>query len=711
MERIATVCGVCPLGCGVYAYVQEGKLEKIEPIKGHPKGAVCTRGGAAKEVVYSPDRLTYPLRRVGQRGEGNFERISWDEALNAIAQRMKELKERYGAHCLAEYSGRGGWFEQSLKDIFAIKAAGSSAKNFIFPFGSPNSGGCGSICYVSFGRIAGPAFLGAELGAMVPDYKKSHLILVWGGNPTTDSPPLALRDIMDAKRRGAKVIAIDHIRSDTARRADKWFPIRPGTDGALALSMINLIIREELYDKAFVDKWTIGFKELKEYVTQFSPQEAEKITWVPAKTIEDTARAIASAQGATFCAYTGLEYTDSGVQNIRAVLSLWAITGNIDASGGLIFPMPGKIHPNLVALEPPEGVKPIGADKYPVFYKYTKAAQFMEFPKAVLEGEPYPIKGLIIDGANFIVGYPNPDLWRRTLSALELLVVIDRFMTWEAQYADFVLPASTYFETASYQRFPNYAQVRQRVIEPIGESRADYDIYQALALKLGYGHLYPAPGEELLEYVFKDSEVPLEELKGRGEGVGLPPTPMVYKKYEKGLLRRDKKPGFETPSGKLEIASTVLKEHGYNPLPVYTEPMEGPIRSPELFKKYPLILNTGARILSTFRSQHLNIPRLLKRQPQSQVLINPADAELRGIKDGDEVYVMSPRGQVLFTARLTDGITPGVVEANAGGGGFIHPEGWKRSNVNILTDFENRDPISGFPVLKALLCDVRKVSP
>lgn len=709
MEKIATVCGVCPMGCGVYVYVQDGKLEKIEPIKGHPKGAVCTRGGAAKEVVYSPDRLKYPLQRVGERGEGRFERISWDEALDGIAHKMSELKEKYGAHSLAEYSGRGGWFEQSLKDIFAIKGAGSSAKNFLFPFGSPNTGGCGSVCYVSFGRIAGPVFCGAELGSLVPDYGKSSLILVWGGNPTTDSPPLALKSIMEAKRRGARVIAIDHMRSDMARRADKWVPIRPGTDGALALSMINVIIREELYNKDFVDKWTIGFKELKEYVAQFPPKEVEKITWVPAQTIEDMARAMATARGMSLCAYTGLEYTNSGVQNIRAVLSLWAITGNFDTPGGLLFPMGGKIRPSLVALDPPEGPRPIGADKYPVFYEYTKAAQFMELPKAVLEGEPYAIKGLIMDGASFIVGYPNPDLWRRTLSALELLVVIDRFMTWEAQYADFVLPASTYFETASYQRFPNYAQVRQRVIEPIGESKSDYEIYHALGQRLGYGQIYPAPGEELLTFVFKDSEVPVEELKGRPEGVGLPAPQMVYKKYEKGLLRKDKKPGFDTPSGKLEIASSILKEHGYDPLPVYTEPVEGPLRSPELFKKYPLILNTGARILSTFRSQHQNIPRLVKRQPQAQVLINPADAEARGIKDGDDVHVMSPRGQVLFTARVTDGITPGVVEVNAGGGGFVQPEGWRRANVNMLTDLSNCDPISGFPVYKALLCDVKKV--
>jgi anaerobic selenocysteine-containing dehydrogenase len=183
---------------------------------------------------------------------------------------------------------------------------------------------------------------------------------------------------------------------------------------------------------------------------------------------------------------------------------------------------------------------------------------------------------------------------------------------------------------------------------------------------------------------------------------------MEYHKYAKGLLRSDGKPGFNTPSGKMELASSLLRKYGYEGLPVYVEPKEGPMASPELYEKYPLILNTGARLQSAFRSQHLNIPGLLKLQPKPRVLINPADAEARGISDGDRVWVESPRGRVGVRARVTDDVMPGQVELNVGGGGPIHGGEWREANANFVTDFENRDPISGFPVYKALLCEVIK---
>jgi anaerobic selenocysteine-containing dehydrogenase len=186
---------------------------------------------------------------------------------------------------------------------------------------------------------------------------------------------------------------------------------------------------------------------------------------------------------------------------------------------------------------------------------------------------------------------------------------------------------------------------------------------------------------------------------------------VTYRKYETGQIRADGQPGFETCTGKVEILSTLFAEHGYEPLPKYTEPVEGPLGNPVLARQFPLVLNTGARIQSTYRSQHLNIPGLLKLQPKPLVLIHPSDAEKRGIVNGDEVWVVSPRGRVPFTAKVTDGIIPGAVEVNVGGGGIIHSEPWRRANANYLTDFENRDPISGFPVFKALLCDVRRMVP
>jgi anaerobic selenocysteine-containing dehydrogenase len=645
---------------------------------------------------------------MGAKGEGRFERVSWDEALDRIAERLLAIKRTTGPEAVMTYIGRG-IFEVSLIDAFAPRGVEmNSPKSLIFPFGSPNNCGCGSLCAVAYQLMAPVSTLGLSMMAPSPDYANTNLIVVWGANPATDSPPIAMKKILAAKKRGARVVVIDHMRSELAQKADQWIGIRPGTDGALALGMLRTVINEGLYDREFVEKWTHGFAALGEYVQAFTPEEVERITWVPAAVVVETARAIASAKHATFNTYTGLEYSNCGVQSLRAELILFAVTGNLDVPGGLLLRAKGKSPYNRTDLEPPAWPKPIGYDRYPLFCELTKSAQFMEAPRAILNGDPYPIKALIIAGASILSGYPNPELWKRCLESLDLLVCIDRFPTADSMYADFVLPATTYFENYSYQRSPGYVQLRNRVIPPLSEARSNYDIFVALADRLGYGHLFPKDEEALVEFVLKDHPVGLQQLREHPEGVAFR-KPATYRKYETGQLRADGQPGFETPTGKVEILSTLLAQHGYEPLPKYVEPLEGPLASPELAQQFPLVLNTGARIQSTYRSQHLNIPGLLKLQPEPFVLIHPRDAQSRGIKKGDRVWVESPRGKVPFTAKVTDAVVPGVVEANVGGGSPIQAEAWREANTNYLTDPQNRDPISGFPVFKALLCDVRKM--
>lgn len=709
-QVITSVCGICPGGCGVNVELVDGKIDRVIPIKDHPVGIVCVRGAHSREVVYSPDRLKHPLVRVGDKGEGKFERISWDDAFDRIVHKLQEIKRTVGPEAVMTYIGRG-LFDVSLVEAFAPPGLSSfSSKSLIFPFGSPNNAGCSSLCFVSYGLLSAIPTIGLSMGATYSDYANANLILVWGANPATDSPPIAMKQILEAKRRGARVIAIDHMRSEIAAKADRWIPIRSGTDGALALGMLNVVIEEGLYDREFVEKWTLGFDELRDYVRRFTPDEVERITWVPAEVVRETARTFATTGPATLSMYTGLEYTNSGVQSIRAAIILFAITGNLDVPGGIVLNPKGKSPYNRTDVPPPDHPKPIGFDKYPLFCKLVKSAHFMEAPRAILEGDPYPIKALIIAGASIITGYPNPEIWKRCLAKLDFLVVIDRFLTADAMYADVVLPATTYYENYSYQRHRGYVQLRQRVVEPIGEARSDYRIFVELARRLGYGHLYPQTEEEFLEFVFRDHPVGLDELRRNPQGVAFG-KPDEYKKYEKGLLRADRRPGFDTPSGKVEIASSMLAEHGYDALPVYVEPIEGPLAAPDLARRYPLVLNTGARIQSTFRSQHLNIPGLLKLQPKPHVLINPKDAEARSIEDGDRVFVRSPRGQVPFYAKVTDAVIPGAVEVNVGGGGPLQAKPWREANTNYLTDPNNRDPISGFPVFKALLCEVEKAPP
>jgi anaerobic selenocysteine-containing dehydrogenase len=708
-ETVPGICGICPGGCGVNIQLVDGRIEKISPIKGHPMGVTCVRGLHAKEIVYSKDRLKYPLRRVGERGEGRFEPTSWDDALDRIADAFRKIKESHGAQAVMTYFGRGS-FDNNLTDLFGARGrAVQGVSGFIFPFGSPNGTGCSSVCYVSSGIFAPVSTIGAEMGFTFPDFSNADLMVIWGANPPTDSPPDRVRKILAAKKRGTRLIVIDHMRSDTAKMADQWIGVRSGTDGALALSMMNVIINERLYDEDFVRNWTVGFDDLKQYVQQFPPEVAQGITRVPKEIISETARAIAGAKGASLVMYTGLEYTSSGVQNIRSVLCLWAITGNLDVPGGLVFRPRSPVRFPRISLDMPKGVKPIGADKYPLFCDMLKSAQFMEAPRAILKGDPYPVKALLVLGASILTSLPNPGIWEECFRNLDFMVVFDRFMTGDAMYADIVLPATTNFENLGYQRYPGgYVQLRQRVIEPIGEARSGFTFLADLAKKLGYGDLFPADEEERVRFAFKDGPVSLEDLKAHPEGVRYDAGRLEYRKYAKGLLRSDGKPGFNTPSGKVELVSTVLQKYGYDGLPVYVEPSEGPLGSPELAGTYPLVLNTGARLQSAFRSQHLNIPGLLKLQPKPQVLMNPVDAEARGILDGEKVWVESPRGKVGVRARVTDDVMTGQVELNVGGGSPIQAEEWRDANANYVTDFENRDPISGFPVYKALLCQVKK---
>lgn len=731
LETIQGLCGICPAGCGVTVDLEGGRIRRLAPLKsranhlpisekaespdslvGQPQGIGCPRGTRAPEIVYSPDRLLYPLKRVGPRGAGRFERVSWDEALDTVAGLFKQVAAQYGPQAVAVYTGRGT-FERSLCDL--LTPAGvrtSSAWNVLFPFGSPNTTGVGAICYVAHGVLAPATMLGIWDADTYTDLEQADLIVVWGDNPATDSSPVNLLRLKAAQKRGAELVVIDPRRSETARATRaRWLGIRPGTDGALALGMLQVVIEEQLYDRDFVEQWTVGFAELAAYVVQFTPERVEQITFVPAAEIRRLARSLARARGAALLSYTGLEYTNSGTQNIRAILTLWALTGNLDVPGGKVIHMPDAEFPinQSLRLEPPAGIPPIGADKYPLYHLYRREAHAMEFPRAILENEPYPLRAMLIVGSSIITSYPNPALWRRSFSALDGLVVVDRFLTADALYADVVLPATTMFEIDSYMIYGPLIQRRRRLIEPWGEARSDWDIAVALAGRLGYGHLYPQTSEEMLRRALAGSGVELEQLDRQPDGVTLPTQPQRYRKWEAGLLRRDGQPGFETPTGKFEIASTILAQYGYDPLPVYTEPQEGPLSTPELAQQFPLVFNSGARIQSDFRSQHHNIPSLLKMQPRPLVTLHPQDAAARGIQDGDEVWLVSPRGQVRFTACLSEDIVPGVIEANAGGGSPIASPPWRECNVNDLTDADNRDPISGFPVYKALLCDLIKI--
>jgi cysteine desulfurase NifS len=666
----------------------------------------------APEIVHSEHRLQHPMKRVGPKGSHEFTRISWDEAYDVIALNLNRIKSESGPEAVSIYTGRGA-FELSLCDIFQPKGvAVSSASSVLFPFGSPNTMGVGALCYVSFGMIAPHVTMGRMLVNTFTDMENAELLVVWGANPATDSPPLDMHRLEAAAERGAKIVVIDPRRTDTAKRTGaEWIPIRPGTDGALALGMLEVLLDEELYDERFAESWCHGFDELRTYVQHFRPEVVEAITGVSADVVCSLARRIAHAAGACPVMYTGLEYSNSGIQAIRAVQTLFALAGHLDVPGGIGLAMRGTHFPiNRSCNQPnPDLDLAVARQKFPIYSNYRGESHASGLVASVMDGDPYRIRGLIVHGASLLTSWPQTPIWRETLAALDFLVCIDRQLTADSAYADVVLPATTMFEIQSYMTYGPIFRLRERVIEPVGEARNDYLIMAELANRLGYGHLYPQTEDALVRFALEGSGYTLEDVRAAGGWVKLPTPMMEYKKWEKGGLRADGQPGFDTPTGKFEIWSTTLEEYGYEPLPKYREPTEGPRASPQQAAQFPLVFNSGARPHTDFRSQHHGIHGLAKDNPEPTVELNALDAEPRGITTGDLVEVRTPRGAVPFRARVTDDIVVGAVECNMGGGGPVGPTAWREWNVNELTDLGNYDEISGFPVYKALLCDVVKL--
>ena len=339
-ERRA-LCGICPAGCWiVVTYDREGKIAAVRADEGSPFGITCRLGVHSPEIVYSENRLRHPLKRRGPKGTYDFERITWDEAFEEIVTRLTSIKAAHGPEAAAIYTGRGS-FELAMCDVFQPRGvAVSSASSLLFPFGSPNTMGVGALCYVSMAMIAPHVTMGGMFINMFSDLENAELIVVWGANPATDCPPLDYKRIIAATQRGARLVVIDPRRTLTAKiDGARWIPIRPGTDGALALALCQVLLKEELHDETFARDWTHGFAEFAQYVQHFRPEVAEPITGVPADAIRALAREIAQAHGASPVMYSGLEYSDSGVQAIRATMVLWALAGQLDVPGGRCFAM------------------------------------------------------------------------------------------------------------------------------------------------------------------------------------------------------------------------------------------------------------------------------------------------------------------------------------------------------------------------------------
>ena len=741
----------CHSQCGLIAEVKDGKLVRLRGNPDYPlsKGFACgARSNHLPEWLYHPCQLLYPLKRVGERGENRWERISWDQAMDEIADKLKRLTAKYGPETLATATGT------CRSDLYGIQA------RFLNLLGNPvNHTTPGTICFCN--KIAlkhalmGCLFSSPAVGVsdVVTDPVKCVIL---PGSNLRDAFPLRWYRLMQRRREKDKVwiIVVDPRETQVTKIADIWLRIRPGTDTALWLAWINVIIEEGLYDKDFVNKWTFGFDELRKRAAEYPPEKAAEITWIPANKIRESARIYATQKpGIIMDAVACDQIGPNAIRVEHARMCLRAITGNLSSKGGQPPLAPGPQQNGIFGIRdadlqldekcPPEQrKKQLGSDRFKlmtwpaweIVNKYYKkvwgvtlnmsgqhfaAPQIALWP-AILEEKPYPVKALFTWSANPLVYGANTQLIYKALKSpnLSLHVVLEYVMTPTAILADYVLPAASKLERQcchTHNDWTDHLACGERAVEPLGERRSDYDFWREIAIRMGFGEYFPWKNEdELNEYRVAPLGVNFKEaatVKRMLYSINPPNYETINPETGKPL-------GFATPSGKIELYSNVLKELGYDPLPFYEEPAESNIRTPDVAKDYPLILTTGGRFMPQFHSEHRHIGYGMREQhPDPLMDIHPDTAKKLGIADGDWAWIETRRGVIKQKARYNPGMLPEVVNCEAS---WWFPEkpgrepsvfGVFESNPNVLTisDPDACDPVTGGWPLRALLCKVYKV--
>lgn len=690
-ENFYTFCDACnqmPM-CGLRFRVKDFTV-KIENWPHFPNSPLCARAYALVQELYHPQRLLYPLMRSRPKGSEDpcWVRITWDEAYKVITSNLNEIKEKYGPESIVFYVGNP-------------KEPRAAVQRLCYTFGSPNYATESSTTCRRAAQLAEMLTFGfPTLGS--PPTEESKLCVIWGTNPAW-SRPFLMTKLLDAKDRGVKFIVVDPRKTPTVEKlADFHLQLRPATDGALALGIINVMIKEEIYDKNFVEKWVYGFEQLRKYSEGFTPEIVEKITWIPAKRIVEAAHTIADNTPVTFLvSSSSTTHNRNGVQNHRAILALIALTGCLDIVGGIQIPtyqpiptwdIGDPIFTRRIELLPRLKDKRLDLIDFPVWAEYMFEVQLNKLPEYVKAGK---VKAMIMWGGNLMM-WPQSHEYQDALKELELVIAIDYFYRpWTHNYVDILLPAATCFERKAPFAFFGRKIYARRTIKPLGECKEDWQIVFELGVRLGYvEEFWKGDVSTGLNTILSRWGLRLEELENNVEdGITIPtPGPELYKKYELGKLRADGKPGFPTPTSKIEVYSTILEKYGFNPLPEFKMPMEPT-------DKYPLILITGSRVPCYAHSRYRELPWLRQLMPEPVVNINPEDASERNIEEEDSVIVESPWGRIKVKAHLTMIVPRGVVDV-------LH--GWHNANVNELIPREF-DPISGFPPFKECICEVRKL--
>ena len=723
-----SACYFCHQNCGVLAYVKDGKVIFMEGDPDHVtnQGGLCCRGTTGLQFLNHPARVNHALKRAGAKGENKWVQIPYDQAIKEIAERLNAIKAESGAEAVATAGG-------------TLRTDDWARRRFMNMFGSPNGFHNALLCWI-------PTFMvETAISGWSPfetDLGSSRCIILWGVNPGASNMP-GIRGYNDLKKQGLKVIFVDPRYSETAAHADLWLPLRPGSDTALALAMINTIIFEGLYDKDFVANWCVGFDELKAHVKKYTARWASEKTWLDPELIREAARMYAKNTPGNIqwgCTADQLGKTAGAGMHARAILR--AICGNLDCPGGDLMPGPAM---NYITDEEMEAndwlpeeqkAKQIGSDKfkltswpgYQMIADIAKStwgkaptAEWMceahgpSVFKAIVTGDPYQIRALLVNATNPISCYGDSKMILEAYKRIEFMVTVDYWMTPTALYSDYVLPAAGALERPIMHN--NYGVTdslvcSQRAIQPMYDRHTDYTFWRALALATGQPEeMWPWENEEeAFYYIIYPTGYPVSSYDEFVENFRYYYPPQQFYKY-------GARGGFCTKSGKVELKSSVLEKLGYPALPTYIGPAENEEDNPEVAAEYPLVLTTGGGFMPFHHSEHFQNMKIRYIKNDPYFTINPEKAAELGIEDGDWCWIETRRGRIKQRANVEPSVDPRVIYAQRGwwfperGPVGQDPFGCLESNVNVITSVDDCDcdPIGGSWANRGLLCKVYKV--
>jgi anaerobic selenocysteine-containing dehydrogenase len=702
MSEYKAACRGCHGGCVHLLTVENGRVTHVRPDPDAPlnHGRACVKGMTILEQMYHPQRLTKPLRRLGSRGSGRWAEISWDEAYDEMAHRLGQLRDTYGPESIALISGTG---RHHLSQFW----------RFANVLGTPNATSSGALICLGPRKNAGELACGHFAGVDYYGDTKPGGILVWGANPAISGADGELQfHIRDAVKAGIPLIVVDPKPNELTEKALLWLPLRPGTDGALALGILNILIQEKLYDQTFVENYTFGFEALRKRCQEYDLTRVAAITGLSPALIQQAAHHIASIQPLSLEWGCAMEQSTNALQTCRAIFMIPALTGNYDVPGGFVESM--EIAPTadiLLDRLSPEMAKKCISGGYPLC-DGTASPKLFAHPYLTLDamrtGKPYKIRGLISSANNTLISVPDSHHTYDCLQALDYFVYMDFFMTPTGELADIVLPAAMWPEVDSVFCMPEFGDVAalcmQKVVQ-VGQCKADEDVFLELSQRMGLD--YGASSQrEILDGILAELAARRPEYAGldfdRFKQLGYIAPKRTYENY--------KRQGFATPTGKFELYSTILEKAGADPLPSWTEIPESPVSRPDMLEDYPLILTTGSRTQPFFISNNRQIKSLRRLHPFPLVSMSVGTAAQYGLEAGDWAFIETARGRITQKVEILPEMPDGIVSCEMG---WWYPEagapdyGWDESNANILTVGDRpHDPVGGAYPLRGLLCRV-----